>query len=419
MTKSIALLHYAGPPIVGGVESVMRQHASLLRDGGHRVRIIAGRGETVDPQIPFFPVPLVDSLHPDILAAKQQLDSGSVPEDFEALCERVEVSLREALQGVEVLFIHNVCTMNKNLPLTAALRRIGASSDCPRLVAWHHDLAWNADRYRSEMHEGWPWSLVGEVWPEVPMTHVVVSETRRKEVCDVLGMEPASIHVVPSGMDTNQFYKFESFTEEILEKLPLLEADPLLLLPVRITRRKNIEQALRITAALGKYMPKAMLIVTGPPGAHNTTNQTYFEELIALRAELGLDPATHDDSACPKAYFLAESFQGFLPDEVIADLYRITDALLIPSFDEGFGIPLIEAGLSRIPIYCSDIGPFREIARDFATYFSPQDDPNSIAEKIARYFESNHPHALRQRVRSTYSWNALYKNKISPLLEDS
>ena len=75
-TKSIALLHYAGPPIVGGVESVMRQHANLMSAAGHKVRIIAGRGETVDPLIPFYPVPLADSLHPDILAAIQQLDQG-------------------------------------------------------------------------------------------------------------------------------------------------------------------------------------------------------------------------------------------------------------------------------------------------------------------------------------------------------
>ena len=397
----------------------MRQHATLMAEAGHRVRIIAGRGETVDPQVPFYPVPLVDSLHPDILAAKQQLDTGTVPNNFEDLCQRVESSFREALQGVDILFIHNVCTMNKNLALTAALRKIGAEPDCPRLIAWHHDLAWNADRYRSEMHEGWPWSLVGEAWPEVPMVHVVVSETRRQELCEVLDIDPAAVRIVPSGMDTYRFHKFESLTEELLSELPLLEADPLLLLPVRITRRKNIEQALRITAALGKRMPAATLVVTGPPGAHNTTNETYFDWLLDLRKELQLDPGSLNGKRRPSVYFLAESVQGFLPDEVIADLYRIADALLIPSFDEGFGIPLIEAGLSRIPIYCSDIGPFREIARNFATYFPPDANPEPIADQIANDLQAYRPHGLRQRVRSTYTWNALYENQISPLLEDA
>ena len=41
----ITLLHYAAHPIVGGVENVMHQHSLLMADAGHRVTVIAGRGE--------------------------------------------------------------------------------------------------------------------------------------------------------------------------------------------------------------------------------------------------------------------------------------------------------------------------------------------------------------------------------------
>ena len=46
----VALLHYAAPPVIGGVESVVGQHARLMADAGHQVCIVAGRGERTDPR---------------------------------------------------------------------------------------------------------------------------------------------------------------------------------------------------------------------------------------------------------------------------------------------------------------------------------------------------------------------------------
>ena len=42
--RTVALLHYTAPPVVGGVEQVLGQHARLLAEAGHAVRVVAGRG---------------------------------------------------------------------------------------------------------------------------------------------------------------------------------------------------------------------------------------------------------------------------------------------------------------------------------------------------------------------------------------
>ncbi len=57
---NIVLIHYAAAPVIGGVENVMRQHARLMAAAGHRVRIVAGRGEQLDSGVEFTSVPLVD-----------------------------------------------------------------------------------------------------------------------------------------------------------------------------------------------------------------------------------------------------------------------------------------------------------------------------------------------------------------------
>ncbi len=74
----VAIMHYAAPPVVGGVESVITSHARCIKKGGHSVRIIAGRGETIDACCPVEKLPLIDSRHPRILNAKAVLDAGTV-----------------------------------------------------------------------------------------------------------------------------------------------------------------------------------------------------------------------------------------------------------------------------------------------------------------------------------------------------
>ena len=403
---NVALLHYSAPPIVGGVESVLAHHARLLSEAGHNVRVIAGRGEAWMPAVEFISVPLAGSRQPEILAIKAELDRGSLPAGFEPLVDELVSQLREATRGVEVLIAHNVCSLNKNLVLTAALQRLNQTPGFPRLIIWHHDLAWTTPRYRRELHDGYPWDLLRTDWPGV--TQVVVSSLRQVELCELMSLPPERVRVVPNGVDIAAFLKLEPQTLVWLKQLHLLQAAPLLLLPVRITPRKNLEMALRILSQLRVDFPRAAMLVTGPLGAHNPANEDYFSRLLALRAQLGLNDC---------AYFLAELTQEYLSDALISDFYRLSDALLLPSIEEGFGIPLIEAALSHRPVFCTDLAPLRALALEDASYFSPHDNPRHVAECIAKTLKTNSVFRFALRTRQHYTWEGIYAEQIAPLLE--
>jgi glycosyltransferase involved in cell wall biosynthesis len=401
-----AILHYSMPPVVGGVESVIAHHARLMSADGHAVRLVAARGESPDERIPLVLIPLADSQHPRVLKVKEQLDRGEVTDEFTALRDELAAELQAALAGTEALIAHNVCSLNKNLALTAALHNLHLANKLPRLILWHHDLAWTTPRYLPELHDGYPWDLLRTDWGRV--THVVVSELRRRELAGLMKLESVSIQVIPNGVDPARFYKLESQTRKILEQTRLMDAAPILLLPVRVTPRKNIELALYALVELRKTLPQAALVVTGPLGPHNANNLRYFEALTKLRAQLGLQGSAH---------FLAEMAEAFLPDEVIADFYRLADALILPSREEGFGIPLVEAAFSHLPAFCADIPPLRELGMDEALFFSPDEDPAKVANLVAGYFESSTTARLSLRARSSFRWEAIYKQHIASLLE--
>ena len=401
----IILLHYSAPPIVGGVESVIGHHARFMADDGHEVCIVAGRGEQMEERVGFVQIPLADSRHPVVLSIKEQLDHGIVPDEFSVYVEELTGILREVFSGADCLIAHNVCSLNKNLILTAALKRISEDGKHPRMIFWHHDLAWTTPRYRHELYEGAPWDLLRTAWTGVEQ--VTISRFRQQELASLLNIPEKEIWVIPNGVDVSRFLKFEPFTSNLVDRLDLVNACPILLLPVRITPRKNIELALQVVSGMRDRYPTVMLIVTGPLGPHNPSNVEYFKKLQSLRESLSLER---------NVLFLAELVPEFLPDEVVSDFYKLADALFLPSREEGFGIPVLEAGLSGIPIFCADIPPLRDLGLDYVSYFSAGGSPSEIASLIVEQSSSSSLFGFRTHVRSHYAWREIYGKQIKMII---
>lgn len=402
----ITFLHYAAPPVIGGVESVLAQQANAAAAAGHTVSVIAGRGAAWRPDVAMHNLPLVDSTHPAILALGEQMARGVVPPAFAACTAQIERELGDLLRtlGTQVLVAHNVASLAKSLPLTAALHSLSQRAGAPGLLLWHHDLAWAATRDRSGLYAREPWDLLRRDWPWAQQ--VVISNARRDELA-ALGVPLDRIRVVPNGVDTDGLLKLEGQTRAIADALDLWQADPLLILPARITRRKNIELALRMMVELRRLRPNAHLVVTGPTGPHTPGNQSYLDYLLVQRAELQLEGAVH---------FLAEKVGGTIPDAVIADLYRMATALFLPSREEGFGIPLLEAALTRLPIFCSDIPSLRELGMDDVTYFGLDARPADVARLVDAELAGLASARFQQRARM-HSWRRLWDERIEPIVQ--
>lgn len=73
--------------------------------------------------------------------------------------------------------------------------------------------------------------------------------------------------------------------------------------------------------------------------------------------------------------------RGWVEEAELVELYRTATALVFPTFVEGFGLPVVEAMASGLPVLCSDIPVFREVAGDAVRYFDPH-SPDDIAHAI-------------------------------------
>ena len=77
-------------------------------------------------------------------------------------------------------------------------------------------------------------------------------------------------------------------------------------------------------------------------------------------------------------------------DAVLAETYRRADLLLVASFGEGFGLPIIEAAQFGLPVLARDIPVFREVLGEAGAFFDTA-DPIVLADRLEDWMNTEPP----------------------------
>ena len=412
MSKNVAILHYSYPPVTGGVETVIRGQALTLSREGHQVRVITGKGKEDNRQIEIRLIPQISSTHPENLRIRKELGQGEVSPRFYHLERRLYQWVKEALEGQEVCLIHNVMTMPFNLALTAALSRIIAQLNGKiKFYAWCHDAIFLNPSYFKVIFdpEKYPWRLLKQRVNS--LGYVTISAFRQRQLAHLLAIAPEVIEVVPNGLDVQDFLGISPAVWRLVRDREILKDDLLMFFPSRILRRKNYELGIKIVKEIGDLGKSCKFLITGPADPHNPDSQNYFQELSDLCRQLGIEKNVLFLQSLKEEYGLKLNFSE------VRDFYTLSDLLLITSSDEGFGLPLLEAGVSRIPVVCAESGPFPEIGGSNVLYFEPDESPSSLARRILNFVDSQPTVSFFKRVITGYSWEAVYQNYLKKLIE--
>lgn len=91
--------------------------------------------------------------------------------------------------------------------------------------------------------------------------------------------------------------------------------------------------------------------------------------------------------ACELAIAANVRFAARVSDEVLRCAYSAAELTVLPSFEEGFGLPVLESMACGTPVACSRAASLGEVGGDAAEYFDPY-DIESIAGAVARVLES-------------------------------
>jgi glycosyltransferase involved in cell wall biosynthesis len=171
--------------------------------------------------------------------------------------------------------------------------------------------------------------------------HVLtVSEFTRREVIELLGVDPDKVTATPNGRD-ERIGPLPQPEIEAFRRRQNLPADFLLFLGT-LEPRKNLITLLHAYARRRDEL-KLPLIVAGGKG-------WLYDSIFEAVGELGL----RDDVR----------FAGFVPGDELGHWYNAATALIYPSLYEGFGLPPLEAMQCGTPVITSDASSVIEVVGD-------------------------------------------------------
>lgn len=405
-TLHVGMVHYSCPPVVGGVEEVLSQQASILHRNGQSVSILSGMGENYTTSFPVQIESLLGSTNKRIARAHEQIRHG-VFKPAKQLTDEIVKILNDWSQGLDVILAHNVLHMPFNLPLTFALRRLASRKDAPTIVSWAHDSPYLRPNFPAHLNDH-PWNVLRRPHPNIH--YVTISEARKRSFSQLLG-DHIPWRVIHNGIDPASLLYLDWKSVKLAEELNLFGRDLVVVQPSRITPRKNLELSIHIIRGIKLLGYDVLFVLTGAYDPHEKKAVSYYRRLRYWIKELGLK-----NNIAVLAEYKFRDKKKLIPERIfIRDLYLMADLLLMTSKDEGFGLPLLEAGLIKLPIACSEIPPFLEVGTEVC-FFGLDDPPLSIAGRIVEYLSRTNTHKMFRRVMKNYVLDILYKQQLMPFL---
>lgn len=164
-----------------------------------------------------------------------------------------------------------------------------------------------------------------------------------------------NVIVTPNGVDTSIFHPAPRNDENLPKKYILFVGS--------IQPRKNLEGLLRAWHRIKDQFKDTWLVVAGESGRVFRPVKFFGDERI--------------------------QFLNYVPDEDLPGLYANAELFVLPSFDEGFGLPALEAMACGTPVIVSDGGALPETVGDAGFMFS-LDKPDTLAQSIERCLSDGH-----------------------------
>jgi glycosyltransferase involved in cell wall biosynthesis len=187
---------------------------------------------------------------------------------------------------------------------------------------------------------------------------IAISEAARADIVSTLGLPAAKVDVTHLGVGTEPMAA-PTPAEQLRRELGL-GSGPLVLCVAQKRKHKNIGALVRALARLEDA--DVQLVVPG-------SRTSYEDELRALASELGVADRVH--------------LPDWVSGEQLEGLYRMAACFVLPSFEEGFGLPVLEAMRRGVAVACSNRSSLPEVAGDAALLFDP-DDVDELAQAVSR-----------------------------------
>ncbi len=206
---------------------------------------------------------------------------------------------------------------------------------------------------------------------------------------------------VLNGVNLARFSPQPDGTESALKRRLGLHGSPIFLTIGGVEPRKNSINLLKAFALVRKDFPTAQLVIAG--GETLFDYQGYQQEFLALAVQLGI--SLGDALLLP----------GVITNADLPALYRLANTFVFPSLKEGWGLVLLEAIASGLPLVTSAQPPFTEFLTPQQAILVDPSSPMVIASALCSSLQPGLAQSLVQQsqaILANYTWSTSAKRHL-------
>jgi glycosyltransferase involved in cell wall biosynthesis len=353
-------------------------------------------------------------------------NEGKLPDNYQEDAEKMTVALRELLKDVGVCITHDVIYQPAHLIHNLAARKVAEERPDLRWLHWIHsattpNILCNKEEVRMLIKRPFPHAFI--CYP---------NQYDRGRVANNFRYPEHKVKYVPHPIDIPEYLGFHEYTREFVDKYSLIEADAVMVYPVRLDRGKQVEMNIRFMAAMKRRQKSVRMIVVD---FHSTGGDkvTYRDALKKRGIELGLS----DMELIFTSDFKPET-KGSCPREMVRDLFNISNLFLLPSRSETYSLIAQEAAICGNLIMLNfDFPAMRSIYGEQALYFKFSSNVDALtgldgetltdykggeqyfddmAKAICYELDNNRLISLRDKLRKERNLDYVFREHFEPLL---
>ncbi len=233
---------------------------------------------------------------------------------------------------------------------------------------------------------------------------VTISQYSKQRIIAHYNVDPIKVSVVPIGINSQQFRVLTEEEKQFARsRFQIPQASFVILYVGSEQRRKNLSTLVHAFSQVRKSVEEVFFLKVGKP--QSASGRSSFErELVGC----GLEASTR--------------IIDYASDEELAQLYGLADLFVFPSVGEGFGVPLLEAMASGIPVLTTRCSSIPEVVGDVAlTVEDPYDsyEWHQLIRTVIDSADTRKSMSIRGRLRATQmQWDnsrLKFLNAIDPV----
>lgn len=408
--------------------SVVEEHLHMLLGGGMRVKVLVSQdcpdseryGIYNDKRIEW--VKITNRLQgKQIHWMDYTQPTGRVHPSFFEEAEAVADSLYDALQDVDVVFLHDILYQGWHLVHNVAVRQVQVRLPRLRFLAMNHS-------HPAARPRRMDWPLSARYMPLPNATYLYPAESGLAALADQYMVPLERCRAIPNSL--NLYGEISEEVKRLGELTDLLEPDILAVYPGRLTTGKQMEKAAALLGAIGAVSGKRVKMIFCDFPSLDIEPAAYKQR---IRSEgeiygLGVDALV----------FTSElGWPDGFPHRGVMDLFTLSNLFICTSYSESFGLIVLEAASRGNMLVLNQAVPaLEELGNRLKAYFMrwnargfgcdtretyhPSEEAylREHAELIVRMMDDNPVIQAKTITRQRYNPQWIWEHRLRPLIEN-